>query len=396
MCFLDTLIPTSVPNRTQIIKLYNSLMPIEYRQRFVQDITTGTTLRIGIVTDSLTYGLDIPNLPRVIVFDLCASPEIMKQKMGRCGRDGKPATVITYAPSWVQEVSGSESQTQKAKDEAKRRNALPPMLRKWFNPTLLECPRYTDNKYYGDDFIQHDNCCVVCDPGPEQDTDREIIDGWKERLENQKSGTESTKLPRSDGTYRALIPAEREALKQDLISWRSRIWRTLRRAGSAADAHTPAEIFFPSHILTSLVNHAHICSEFSRFKLTVQDWKHLDTKHAKKLYKFLVTKLVPYKKDTPAKSVVTDPNSRQPLQAVSNPDRNLPGTSAPEQDTRTRIALSGNTRLVLGAHPAVSSTTAPASTVGGTKRKGSLTGVTTTRLSKRTRLARGKENIDST
>ncbi|KAF5320284.1 hypothetical protein D9611_011330 [Ephemerocybe angulata] len=62
MTFLDTLIPASIPNRSQIIKLYNSLMPIDYRQQFVRDLTSGTTLRIGIVTDTLTYGLDIPNV----------------------------------------------------------------------------------------------------------------------------------------------------------------------------------------------------------------------------------------------------------------------------------------------------------------------------------------------
>ncbi|KAF5319778.1 hypothetical protein D9611_012842 [Ephemerocybe angulata] len=179
MRFLDSLIPSSVPNHSQIIKLYNSLMPLEYRQKFIRDITSGETLRIGVVTDSLTYGLDIPNLARVMLFDLCTSPEIMKQKMGRCGRDGRPAVAITYAPAWVQEILGHEIQTQKEKDEARRRAALHPMIQKWFNPTLHQCPRLTDNQYYGDDFEQPDNCCVVCSPDPEQDADRAVIEKWQ-------------------------------------------------------------------------------------------------------------------------------------------------------------------------------------------------------------------------
>ncbi|KAF6758428.1 P-loop containing nucleoside triphosphate hydrolase protein [Ephemerocybe angulata] len=276
MCFLDSLIPPSVPNRTQIIKLYNSLMPIEYRQNFIREITSGTTLRIGVVTDSLTYGLDIPNLPRVIVFDLCASPEIMKQKMGRCGRNGCPATAITYAPAWVEEIPVHEVQSQKAKDDARRRAALHPMLLKWFNPTLHQCPRLTDNQYYGDDFQPEDNCCVVCSPDPERDTDCAAIEEWKTELQARQpmESRAGSKLPRSDGSYRSLVQSERDELKKELLQWRCATWNSLRKS-TAKDRHTPAEVFLPTHILQYLVNHAHICSTYPHFKLVMSGWRNV-------------------------------------------------------------------------------------------------------------------------
>jgi superfamily II DNA/RNA helicase len=105
MCFLDALIPEWVPDRLKIIKLYNSLMPVDYRRQFIADINDGSVLRIGIVTDTCTYGTDIPALARVVIVHLGDSindsPEVRKQQMGRPGRDGSPATALVYAPAWV-------------------------------------------------------------------------------------------------------------------------------------------------------------------------------------------------------------------------------------------------------------------------------------------------------
>ncbi|KAJ7138471.1 P-loop containing nucleoside triphosphate hydrolase protein, partial [Mycena crocata] len=44
MEFLDSLIPAGVQDRLKIIKLYNSLMPVDYRRRFIADINDGSTL----------------------------------------------------------------------------------------------------------------------------------------------------------------------------------------------------------------------------------------------------------------------------------------------------------------------------------------------------------------
>ncbi|KAJ3505621.1 hypothetical protein NMY22_g17518 [Coprinellus aureogranulatus] len=276
--------------------LYNSLMPLDYRQKFVEEMASGTTLRIGIVTDSLTYGLDIPNITCVVIFDLCPSPENMKQKMGRPGRDGSPATVITFAPPWVQEVPLNEIQSQKDKDDLKRRNTLPKMLLNWFNPTLANCPRVIDNEYYGDAFTQQDGCCIVCSPTPENTTHFALVQKWKDTLEARSKTTDITaKLPRSDGKmYRVPTQAEKDQLKGELLSWRTRTWNTARQA-TAKDRNTPAEIFLPKHILDSLVNHAHACSTFERFKLIAAGWKNLELR-GQILYEFLTEKLVPWKK----------------------------------------------------------------------------------------------------
>lgn len=44
-------------------------MPVDYRQKLLRDIEDESKLRIGIVTDTCTYGLDVKNLWRVILFD---------------------------------------------------------------------------------------------------------------------------------------------------------------------------------------------------------------------------------------------------------------------------------------------------------------------------------------
>lgn len=82
MQFLDRLIPPTIPDRHNVIRLYNSLMPIDYQKQFLSDIQEGSVLRIGIATDTCTYGLDIPNLRHVVLFDMCPSFENLKQKIG--------------------------------------------------------------------------------------------------------------------------------------------------------------------------------------------------------------------------------------------------------------------------------------------------------------------------
>lgn len=114
MAFLDSLIPAAVPRRDQIVKTYNSLMPPDYRQDFIKDIIDGTTLRIGVCTDTCTYGLDVPCIRRVVVYGLCADYSTMKQCLCRAGRNGLPAVAYTIVPEWVREVPESERMTAQA------------------------------------------------------------------------------------------------------------------------------------------------------------------------------------------------------------------------------------------------------------------------------------------
>jgi ATP-dependent helicase YprA (DUF1998 family) len=93
MLHLESLLSWQLPERSDIIKLYSGLFDIDYRRKTLRDVSDGRT-RVLIVTDTCTYGLDIPSLEVVVIGTMCLSPENLKQKMGRPGRDGKPAVAF--------------------------------------------------------------------------------------------------------------------------------------------------------------------------------------------------------------------------------------------------------------------------------------------------------------
>ncbi|KAF6742325.1 P-loop containing nucleoside triphosphate hydrolase protein [Ephemerocybe angulata] len=272
MSYLDSLIPTTVPNRSQIVKLYNALMPLEYRNKFIEDMNSDSVLRIGVATDTLTYGLDIPTLPRVIVFDLCTSFEQMKQKTGRAGRNGAPAVAITYAPAWVRNIPAAEITTQRAKDDLKRREALPAVLRSWFNPI----PSAYNNEPWDVSM-----CHCQTSLGTE-DTDR--IQQWKD--DAQKKKAPQSRLPRSDGTYEGLDSQMKSSLKRMLTSWRQKKWASVRHKFPNR-SHLPAQIFLYDHEITRLIDHAHICTDLPRFNRVMDGWKFLSD-YGAQLFKFLI------------------------------------------------------------------------------------------------------------
>lgn len=119
---LNTLLPSSLPDRLQIIKLCNSLKPLDYRQTFIEELST---LRIGVVAGSLTYGSGISNISRVVIFHLYPSLENMKQTTRRPGRNDTAALVYTFTLAWSREY---EIITQKDKDDLKRPKILPPIM----------------------------------------------------------------------------------------------------------------------------------------------------------------------------------------------------------------------------------------------------------------------------
>ncbi|KAJ6557657.1 hypothetical protein B0H19DRAFT_1290747 [Mycena capillaripes] len=173
MQFLDTLIPEWVPDRLKIIELYNSLLPVDYRHKFIADINDGSVLRIGIVTDICTYGTDIPALARVIIVHLGDfindSPEFRKQQMGRPGSDGSPAPATVYAPAW-------------GFADLERRKQLPAVTLQTFNATVDFCPRAVDLKYNSEEFVLRPECCSLHDREPEQSRDFGAVAEWRARM----------------------------------------------------------------------------------------------------------------------------------------------------------------------------------------------------------------------
>ncbi|TFK39191.1 P-loop containing nucleoside triphosphate hydrolase protein [Crucibulum laeve] len=269
MQYLDLLIPANFPDRLEIVKMYNSLMPQDYRNDFRRDMESDDRpLRIGIVTDTCTYGLDIQNLRLVIQFgsDIPKSPEIKKQREGRAGRDGLSAIAMSYVPSWVREVPAAEITSKQAKEDAKRRDGLPKVLLQQFNPTKELCPRAADLLYYEEEFVLRPGCCHIHDPQA-VDEDLAMVERWKERTTKP---VRTTGL-RSDGTYQALETHMKDSLLEMLSQWRNRKWTAIR--GSRIGL--PSDVFMPRHIMLHVVEKAHLCTTLERLRVVADGWDHI-------------------------------------------------------------------------------------------------------------------------
>lgn len=288
MQFLDRLIPSTIPNRFGIVKLYNALMPIDYREQFLRDLQEGSCLRIGIATDTCTLGLDVPNLRRTVAFDMCPSFENLKQKLGRPGRDEKPAEAIAFAPGWVRDLSipDVEITGKQAVADLKRRKHLPDAMRSWYNPKPGHCSRAVDLQYNGERFVSRPNCCVTCEPQPEQSRDQATIKLWVEHFASVAAKNRPKAL-RSDGTYRPLDAPMKESLRHMLIRWRGEKWASIR-GSDLGQSGLPPDVFMPQHIISQVVDRAHVCSELERLHSVCNGWD-LDylKQHGLELLQFL-------------------------------------------------------------------------------------------------------------
>ncbi|KAJ7660021.1 P-loop containing nucleoside triphosphate hydrolase protein [Mycena olivaceomarginata] len=270
MQFLDSLIPEWVPNRLKIIKLYNSLMPTDYRRKFITDINDGSVLRVGIVTDTCTYGTDIPALTRVVILHLGDSindsPESRKQQMGRPGRDGNPAVAIVYAPAWVRDVPESQITTKQGLADLERRQQLPAVTQQFFNQTPDLCARGADLKYNGEEFVLRPGCCSLHDPEPES-RDLAMVAEWAQHFKQRdQPNTSKAKTIRSDGTYAALDSVLKQSLARIIVQWRARMYNTVRPAKSTGGG---------SRLLQRIVDRAHACTSLDRLWGIMHDWEHL-------------------------------------------------------------------------------------------------------------------------
>ena len=282
MQYLDGLIPPDFPNRLGVVKLYNSIMSSDYRHDFLRDIEDGSNLRIGIVTDTCTYGLDVRNLRRVVLFDLPPSPENQKQKIGRPGRDNLPAKAITFAPSWVQDIPESEIKgvPSQGKADAKRRAKLPLIIQQWHNPTSDLCPRAADLRYNEEMFLLRENCCSTHDFCGQADL--HMVERWEAHFTKDSRIT----TLRSDATYRALEKPMKDSLVHMLDRWRYQKWAQLRgqRRG------LPCDHFLPRYIMLRVVEKAHICSTLERLRVMMEGWSYIDS-HGDELLKY-ITKIM--------------------------------------------------------------------------------------------------------
>jgi hypothetical protein len=327
MQFLDTLISETVPDRLKIIKLYNSLMPVEYRRQFIADINDpDSPLRIGIVTDTCTYGTDIPTLARVIIVHLgdsmTDSPESRKQQMGRPGRDGNLATAIVYAPAWVRQIPEPEITTKQGFADLERRKQLPAVTLQTFNATIDRCPRCADLNYNGEEFVLRPGCCSLHDPEPEESRDRAAVAYWVDYFKGREHlDAPKTKKIRSDGTYPVLDVVLKQSLTRILVQWRARVYCRVRKETNTGGGSV---FLLPDRFLQRVVDRAHACTTLDRLWGVMHDWEQLPLFGAE-LFKILMevlpalgyAEILEARKEPSDSMDVDDPSLAEPTRAGS-------------------------------------------------------------------------------
>ncbi|KAF9005311.1 P-loop containing nucleoside triphosphate hydrolase protein [Hymenopellis radicata] len=287
MHFLDNLIPHSIPNRHRLIKLFNSIMPADYRKGLKRDFKSGA-VRIIIITETAAYGFDVPNARQVVVTDLCYSYAELQQILGRGGRDDEPTRVYSFAPTWLREVPAAVAAASiQGKKDMIRRAGLPPVMVEFYNPTPRRCSRAVECHHNGEALSTPPNsdCCYpIHDPGA-RDEDLRIVAQWSDFLSQRQLSVPGVPRLITDRTFRALEPSMKDSLRLLLDRWRHKEWASIR-----PNRNEPCENFLPRGVLDRVVARSHLCSTLPRLCLIAEGWEYADT-HGQLLLAYLHTVL---------------------------------------------------------------------------------------------------------
>ncbi|KAJ7307865.1 P-loop containing nucleoside triphosphate hydrolase protein, partial [Mycena albidolilacea] len=266
--FLDTLIPAHIPGREGLIKAYNSMGSHKYRTRLKEDFDSGK-VRVLIVTDTATYGLDIAGVRRVVIFDLPKDFGRFEQQLGRAGRDREPAEVIAFAPEWVREPApGFKDNSAKGMADAARRTELPPVVVRWFNPKPTLCPRGVSVEHNCEPFVNRGRDC--CAPIHDAEGSKADLAMNISRISRQAAAPPRL---RSNGTYPPLEKPMKESLGQLLDHWRHNVWADIRPSD---DDHDPCECFLPEYVMEVIVDRAHVCTSLENLRIIADGFDYMD------------------------------------------------------------------------------------------------------------------------
>lgn len=295
MGFLDLLLEIRLPqyaHRKKVVRLYNSIFDEDYCHQLVSDFEdTNSSLRIALVTDTLTYGLDL-KVSLVITYDMAVSPQRRKQQIGRSGRQNQPSVAITFAPGWVRDVVINTHSTTQAKEDAARREKLPKPTQEWYNYTPCLCPRASDCAYFGDkmpsDFAQSCRCPIhepQNDPTPSH---LACIDRWANYFETTKHRAKA--IRGNAKIYRPLEPAMKRSVELMIGQWKAQTWAKIR----GDNIHVTSDFFLPPKIIQTIVDRAHACTTIANFHAIAQTWRYLDT-HGTELFGFLTRVMLAFR-----------------------------------------------------------------------------------------------------
>lgn len=282
--YLDGLLDRCLPHdeaRKVAVRQYNSILTPAERTQWAEDFNNGS-IRIGIVTESFIYGLDL-DIDTGISLGLVKNKTVLKQRRGRVGRR-RPGKFILYSPRWVSTAEDtSPLTTAKAKENFERRHQMDPDILAYCNPTLERCSRAVDLDIYGDtwppDKPWSECSCETHQPGDNATHDA-IVQQWLDLFRNDEPKRTAV---RSDGTYK---PIKSSLLKKKLVelitSWRLTTWYKI-----SPESHIPAPFFLPTSIIQKLVDKAHVCgADYDAFATIASDWRYLP-QHGQLLFNFL-------------------------------------------------------------------------------------------------------------
>ncbi len=277
---LDSRLPANLEGRNLVVMPCNGLMDAEYREEFKTRMEQGIT-RIGIVTDTCTYGLNVHAMRVVILLsgDLGGYSRLMQQA-GRVSRDGSQGLVYVLAPSWTRNIPEFEIKTKTQKEEQARRARSPKVIIDFVNATAALCPRAIHCAYNHEAFERPSPCCSLHDPEPEASADDALNIAWKEHFEMIAPPQKS--VPRSDGTHFAPNKNMKASVVRLLTCWREQEWDRL----CPSDRDEPPCAFLPTHLITKLSEKIHVCTTLSRFQDVIPSWDYLE-EHGQVLFDYL-------------------------------------------------------------------------------------------------------------
>jgi len=276
--FLQKLLPQPL-HSNEVVLPYHSLISDEGRLHVMERFRSGAT-RIVVASDCFTWGVDVPDIRQVIVFDLPSSFSKLVQQIGRAGRDKEQAYAITYAPPWVKDINKDpDDLTKREATDLHRREKMCQVLRAWFNPPLTSCPREVFCIHFGDKPSHPTNCCikhnlVLPNMVPEQSR---VMAFTPKRTKG--SGL------RSDGTY-APFATKKDGLLRDAISdmistWTRRTWDEVRKKNSLL----PPTSFLSQELQDHLCERFHVITSIENLSSLLGDWPLLE-QHKTRLFSF--------------------------------------------------------------------------------------------------------------
>ena len=214
------------------------------RERIVQDLVRGSSkLRLLFVTVAFGIGVDINNIRRIIHIGVPHTIEEYFQEVGRCGRDGLPASSVLYYNSY--DLASSRNISPHMVELVKAEKCKRGVILNYFG---YELPKRTGPEHTCCDFHQQRCCCDDC-----------ILTAASEMMENastQITGSDDNVLLGStEAAHQTTVPLtikQKPLLKGYLLSYR----QFLHGYGKSCVGSVGVSAGFSLELVDAIIEHA--------------------------------------------------------------------------------------------------------------------------------------------